>query len=191
MRSIDVQRQRKHSRRPPAATAGSLLLVALALLATPSAPAQTPQDKMIVPGSRIGPWKLDMSFQELIQMNGAAGAHPTIASRYVSRATWYPWGHLGIAAASHDKREVEFLAVFDTRELSTRSGIRVKSTRKRVQAAYGEPEIESDISAGGKIITALIYDKIGLAVFLDQNAAQMILIFRPGDGGSLASLCGG
>lgn len=74
--------------------------------------------------------------------------------------------------------------------LSTRSGIRIKRSRRRVVAAYGEPEIESDISVQGKIITALIYDKIGLAVFLDQNAVQMMVIVRPGDGGTLSSLCG-
>ena len=160
--------------------------MALVLLAAPSVPAQTSQDKIVVPGSRVGPWGLDMSLQELIQKNGAPGTRPSIASQYVSRATWYPWGHLGVAAASHDKRTVEFLAVFDTRELSTRSGIRIKSSRRRVVAAYGEPEIESDISVQGKIVTALIYDKIGLAVFLDQNAVQMMVIFRPGDGGTLA-----
>ncbi len=169
---------------------GSLVLVALVLVGAPAVPAQTSRDHMVVPGRRIGPWGLGMSFQELIRMNGAPSAEPSIAARYVRRATWYPWSHLGVAAASHDKRTLEFLAVFGTGEFSTRSGIRLKNSRRRVIAAYGEPEIESDISVEGTIITALIYDKRGLAVFLDRETVQMIIVLRPGDGGTLSSLCG-
>lgn len=191
MWSSDTKRQRKRSRDRSGANARCLLLVALALFATPSVPAQTAEDKTVVPGSRIGPWKLDTSLQELTQMNGSPSGRPSIASRYVSRTTWYSWSELGIAAASHDNHKVEFLAAFKEPQFSTRSGIRIQSSRRRIEAAYGEPEIESDVSVGGKIITALIYDKRGLAVFLDRDVAQMILVFRPGDGGALSSLCGG
>jgi hypothetical protein len=170
------------------ASAG-LLLALVALVALPVV-AQTPQDKIAIPGGRVGRWDLNMSVQDLIRTNGLAGPRPSVATEYVPRMTWYSWDHLGVGAGSHDRRKVEFLAVYAVRDLITERGVSIKSSRRAVLAAYGSPELEGDIFVQGKIIPVLIYNKIGLALFLNEDAVDLMLIFRPGEGGDLISLCG-
>lgn len=170
-------------------TAGLLLLALIALIALPVV-AQTPQDKIAVPGIRVGRWDLNMSVQEFLRTNGPAGPRPSVATQYVPRMTWYSWDHLGIGAGSHDRRKVEFVAVYAVRDLTTERGVGMRSSRRAVLAAYGSPELEGDIFVQGKIIPVLIYNKIGLALFLNEDVVDLILIFRPGDGGDLISLCG-
>lgn len=170
----------------------SIIAAGLLLLALTTLPvaAQTPQDKIAIPGSRVGRWDLNMSVQDFLRTNGPAGPRPSVATQYVPRMTWYSWDHLGIGAASHDRRKVEFLAVYAVRDLTTERGVGIRSSRRAVLAAHGSPELEGDIFVQGKIIPVLIYNKMGLALFLNEDAVDLMLIFRPGDGGDLISLCG-
>ncbi len=169
--------------------AGLLLLALSALAALPVA-AQTPLDKIAVPGSQVGRWDLNMSVQDFLRTNGPAGPRPSVATQYVPRMTWYSWDHFGFGAGSHDRRKVEFLAIYSVRDLTTERGVGIRSSRRAVLAAYGSPELEGDIFVQGKIIPVLIYNKIGLALFLNDDTVDLMLIFRPGDGGDLISLCG-
>jgi hypothetical protein len=132
-----------------------------------------------------------MSVQEFLRTNGPAGPRPSVATQYVPRMTWHSWDHLGIGAGSHDRRKVEFLAIYAVRDLTTERGVGIRSSRRAVLAAYGSPELEGDIFVQGKIIPVLIYNKMGLAFFLNEDSVDLMLIFRPGDGGDLISLCGG
>ena len=171
-------------------TTGLLLLVLTAVVVLPVV-AQTPPDKIAIPGSRVGRWDVNMSVQEFLRTNGPAGPRPSVAAQYVPRMTWYSWDQLGVGVGSHDRRRVEFLAVYAVRDLTTERGVGIRSSRRAVLAAYASPELEGDIFVQGKIITVLIYNKTGLALFLNQDTVDLLLIFRPGDGGDLISLCGG
>ena len=166
------------------------IFLLIVLLGASPASSQVTGDKTVVPGTRVGLWTLEMSIQDLLRTNGPVGTRPTIASAYVPRMTWYAWDALGIATGTHNRRTVEFLAVYETRELSTQRSIGIKTSRRAVLAAYGQPELEGDIYVQGKIISVLIYNKIGLAVFLNDDTVQMMLVFRPGNGGDLISSCG-
>lgn len=170
--------------------AGLLLPALIALVALPIV-AQTLLDKIAIPGSRVGRWDLNMSVQEFLRMNGPAGPRQSVATQYVPSMTWYSWDHLGFGMGSHDRRKVEFLAIFAVRDLTTARGVGIRSSRQTVFGAYGSPEIEGDIFVGGKIITVLVYNTMGLALFLNGGAVDLMLIFRPGDGADLISLCGG
>ena len=55
--------------------------------------------------------------------------------------------------------------------------------------AYGEPTLEGDIFVQGRIVTILLYDRVGLAFFLNDDAVQVVLIFRPGEVDELIATC--
>ena len=169
---------------------GTVFLLILLLGVSPAA-SQVAGDKTVVPGTRIGQWTLEMSIQDLMRMNGPPSTRPSVVPTFIPRMVWYSWDPLGVAAGTHDRRKTQYLAIHQTRELVTQRGIGYRSSKKSVLAAYGEPTLEGDIFVQGRIVTVVLYDKIGLAVFLDEDVVQVLLIFRPGEAGDLISMCGG
>jgi len=167
------------------------LIVLLVLLTASPAVSQVADDKLVVPGARIGNWTLGMSIQDVVRVNGRANARPSIVSVFIPKMVWHSWDSLSLAVATHDQRKVEYLAVYQSRGYTTSKGIGYSSAKQAVFTAYGQPTVEGDIFVLGRIVPVLAYDTLGLAFFLDDDAVQVILIFRPGESGDLISTCGG
>src|SRR3972149_2232950 len=156
-----------------------VLLVVLLAGASPAA-AQVADDKTVVPGVRIGRWKLLTSIPGLLRMNGSPSSRPSVASLLVPAATWYSWDSLGIAAGTHDRRNTAYLAVYDGDYAAPR-GVGIGGSRNAVLTVNGEPTYEGDLVDRGRTITVLAYDKIGLVYFLHNDVVQVFLIFHPGN----------
>lgn len=165
------------------------VLLVLVLTATSPAISQVADDNLVVPGVRIGKWPLATSVPELLRMNGAPSPRPSIVAAFIPDAIWFSWDGFGLAAGSHDRRTIDFLALYDERGYAPPGGVGLRASRKAVLAAFGAPTFEEDLFVQGRIITILGYDKSGLAFFLYSDVVQVLLIFHPGALGDLVASC--
>ena len=143
----------------------TLLSVVVLLLLAPSAASQIPDDNLIVPGQRIGKWRLEMTIRDLVQMNGPATLIETLAVSDIvpPLPRRYVWEPLGFAAITRDSQRAEFLLV-DNERFKTEKNVGPGSTRASVQSAYGTPTAETRVRPGR---TRMIYDAIGFAANVD------------------------
>lgn len=164
----------------------AVLGVAVLLFVAPSTASQVPDDKLIVPGQRIGKWTLKMTTDDLVRMNGDRNRRsgPPIergrASDFVSTDFWWHhWDNLGLHAVTDGRDGPRILLLIVTsKEYKMAKGIAVHSERKDVEREYGKPTV---VSVPAPDMLSLIYDKIGLGVDLDAiGVLQTIFIFRPG-----------
>lgn len=165
----------------------ALVLLLLILFSVSTTLAQVPDDKLIVPGQRIGKWTLMMTIAELTQINGPPNrVGPAVGPQDVAREFLvHYWDRLGFFAATSttDTQRVE--ALFTTSdEFKTEKGIGVNSRREAVEAAYGGPTAETRPSRNAVRLT---YDEIGLMVAILESVALTIevAIFRSGTGRQL------
>jgi hypothetical protein len=167
-----------------------LALVLFASLLVQPALSQVPDDKLIIPGQRIGKWTLDMTIDALVEMNGArntgGGFTPIDSMRsYFNDSRediWvHWWSNLQFFAATRgrDAQQVEYLFVSSS-AFRTDKNIAPGATRPAVESAYGQPTaIVPQVRAGIPGHSRLIYDDIGLAVTMDRSAlADSLVIFR-------------
>lgn len=164
---------------------GILLLLSLLLAVGPAA-SQTPDDKLIVPGVRIGKWTLEMTIDDLVRMNGPArfafftkGRAPEADA--IREFSEYDWNSLGIAAITFDRHRTELLAAGVGAALQphkTDKGIGFRSSRAEVRKAYGTPTAETTPQEGQ---ANLIYDEMGVAFrVFNGGRVRIIYVFRPG-----------
>jgi hypothetical protein len=161
------------------------VVLLLVVLAVPGF-AQAPDDKLIVPGQRIGKWTLAMTVDDLVRMNGprnpgrvlgttspiqrARGSGPTDWTEDVWFHSWE--NHSFFAGALGESgQQVVFIAsvAHDSR---TAQGIIMGTLRQGIEAAYGKPTAATQ--------WRVIYDDIGLAVRLIGDSSSVFLVFRPG-----------
>lgn len=152
------------------------LLVLLILLTATQAASQVPDDKLIVPGQRIGKWTLDMTMAELVQMNGPPESTPWTAGGAdladgIWRHTWYPHALRAFAQGPTEQRIVALVAM--STAYKTTKGVGPATSQKSVEAAYGKPTAVTMVSAAEP---RWIYDKIGLFAIIGGNVG----VFRPG-----------
>ncbi len=169
------------------------LLAALLLFVSSPAGSQAPEDKLIVPGVRIGKWALAMTLEDVLRMNG-----PAIRGRdYLEdtgpddRAgrgmTSYSWYHLPIVVytLTGDKQnriELLWTNFFGPGRsggsFSTDRGIGFEATREVVLKTYGRPTAETIPSPGH---VRVVYDGVGIAFRFDQSGRMTnVAVFRPG-----------
>ncbi len=167
-------------------TMALLTFVVLLPLVSPAL-SQVPDDKLIVPGQRIGKWTLMMTIADLTQINGPPNrVGPAVGPQDLAREFQvHYWDRLGFFAVTSttDTQRVE--ALFATSdEFRTEKGIRVNSRREAVEAAYGGPTAETRPSRSAVRLTC---DEIGLMVAILESVALAIevAIFRPGTGRQL------
>jgi hypothetical protein len=162
----------------------TVLGVVVLLLLAPSAASQIPDDNLIVPGQRIGKWRLEMTIRDLVQMNGPATTIFTLNLLDIVPPSpqRYDWGPLGFAAITRDGQRVEFFLVLSP-AFKTEKGVGPGSNRVAVQSAYGTPTAET--RAG--VTTRMIYDAIGFAANVERDAVVGSNVFRPGTGKSIWS----
>lgn len=157
-----------------------MVIVLLLLLVSPAA-SQVPDDKLIVPGQRIGRWTLTMTIADLTQMNGAPNLVIPGDGQDLNRENLvHRWDRLGFVAVTNtsDRQRPEVLvAIFD--EFKTERGIGLNSRREAVEAAYGRPTAETAVTDA---IRRLFYDEIGLGVrtFVSGGLVESVFVFRPG-----------
>ncbi len=174
-----------------------LSLVLCMLLLAPPVVAQAPDDKLIVPGVRIGKWTLKMTIDDLLRMNGPevphllrAGQPPTLG--YRQDPWFYHWDSLDFAADTFDKKKINTLVAGSRGAnvpFKTKKGIALESTRSDIFKAYGKPTATAKADEGQSI---LLYDTIGLGFWVwDEDIPSRtriilgILIFRPGTARSI------
>jgi len=160
-----------------------LTIVVLLPLISPAL-SQVPDDKLIVPGQRIGKWTLTMTIADLTQINGPpsrVSAAPLWAPQDLAREFLvHYWERLGFFAATSTTDTQRVDALFATSdEFKTEKGIGVNSRREAVEAAYGGPTAETRPSRSAVRLT---YDEIGLTIAILESVALAIevAIFRPG-----------
>lgn len=168
----------------------AVLGVLILLLLAPPAVSQVPDDKIIVPGQRIGKWTLEMTIDDIVAMNGPArvseiprqtmGALPVLL---------YFWGNF--VAATRDRKRIEYLytlppttATSGPTDFKTDKEIGYQSPREAIISAFGRPTAYQALlelqGAPLPLQARLIYDVIGLAVDLTMDRATSLIVFRPG-----------
>jgi len=122
------------------------LAVLLLFLIASTALSQVPDDKLIVPGQRIGKWTLDMTIDDLFRINGTGiCTSPITSPAYVSPFIVCLWLSNPLNALTRDRKKVEVLAVTTAgmeavaRVFKTEKGIGTGSMSADVLAAYGNP----------------------------------------------------
>lgn len=147
--------------------------VTLLLLAHPAV-SQIPDDRLVVPGQRIGRWTLEMTMDELVRMNGRPLSQPVTAPD-VAPGTWvHDWVDPGLSALTlgrTEQRVVSLIARYASYE--TAKGVRINVSQEAVEAAYGKP---TAITLPGGDFRRWIYDDLGLYVAIGRT----IGVFRPG-----------
>ncbi len=165
-----------------------LLVLVLVVMPVPTAASPIADDRLVVPGLRMGKWTLAMTIDDLVRMHGApirvqvqAGLPPAADAVYDYVA--FTWDRVPVTAtvpAGRTRAEmlsVGFLSA-GGRRFTTDKGIAFGAVRAEVLRAYGEPTAETAPQPGE---TRLIYDRIGIAFNLSVGRrVSGIAIFRPG-----------
>ena len=148
----------------------AVLSVLALLLLAPSAVSQVPDDKLIVPGQRIGKWTLEMTMAELVQMNGRASSSRGTASDFAPGTWLHDWTRLNLRASTlgRDEQRIAFLLALDT-VYKTAKGLSLDASQEAVEAAYGKPTATTQFDRW-------IYDDHGLFFVIGAT----IGVFRPG-----------
>lgn len=89
------------------------LLILLLLLATPPVASQVPDDKLIVPGQRVGKWTLEMTIGDFVRMNGEdylEGKDSSVDAQ--GELLFRAWIHLALSVGyRRNQTRIEYLAV--------------------------------------------------------------------------------
>ncbi len=158
-------------------TLAALSVLVLLLLAPPAA-SQVPDDKLIVPGQRIGKWTLEMTISTLVSMNGPATFETEGATDVLPPfLPAYQWA--GFYASTRDGQRVEFLLVADDATFKTDKNVGPGSARASVESTYGTPTAATTPRPGR---TRMIYDAIGFGatINIERGLVGAVFVFRPG-----------
>lgn len=172
------------------------VVVLVLLLLAPPAVSQAPDDKLIVPGQRIGKWTLEMNIADLVRMNGPARSRTLFTAGgstfadAVRDLTMVNWDGIVVRAMTFEDSKlrdtvVALLIDIDTTiagwqlyKTDKRSGL--ESTRDQVLKAYGKPTAQTKPEPTQ---TNLIYDNIGIAFHVWgrtlNETMRAIFVFRP------------
>jgi hypothetical protein len=152
----------------------AILLFLTVILIAPPAVCQSSDDNLIVPGVRIGRWRLGMSIDELVRIHGK-GTRTTSFSKGL--APDFDFLHDGLAYAwDADDMEVFTFGRPLAEELEV--GVGIKNTRADILRTYGKPTA----AAKSYGYARLIYDALGIAVRVENGTGwvRTIAIFKPG-----------
>jgi hypothetical protein len=174
------------------AAAYLLALLVVVALSTPGY-TQAPDDKLIVPGQRIGAWMLAMTIDDLVTMNGARNANGSLnqdmpvmpaqhftANDYVNNVYIHAWHNLQFLAGTlgEKSKRVIFIATFSG-AYKTMKGLSLATTPVGVEVLYGKPTANTQFGSW-ETGSRMIYDETGLAVRIASGAVETLVIFRPG-----------
>lgn len=158
-----------------------VMVIALLLLLVSPAASQVPDDKLIVPGQRIGKWTLEMTMAELVQMNGPARSNSGSTEDSAPGIWAHNWVPLDLRANTlgvFEQRIASLVALHDV--YKTAKGVGPFASQEEVEAAYGKPTAVTTVSAATGL-KRWIYDEIGLYFVI----GAIVGVFRPGTGKTL------
>jgi hypothetical protein len=144
----------------------------------------TPDDHVIVPGSRIGTWMLRMTIDDLAKVNGPASTRPVQNSDMFRSVTECWWSSGAPVAGTFDGHKIVYLvtgAMGESISYKTDKGLGQRSTLAEVRKAYGRPTAETMPMGGPQ----LLYDRIGIGFQFRGETMHLILIFPPGTARSI------
>jgi hypothetical protein len=145
-------------------------------------------DRVIVPGVRVGRWHLDRTLDDYMREHGFAvrllvmAGLPPAADAVFDYVT-YSWDALPVTVMTFaGRRRVEFLQtgflMHTAHRYATDAGVRFLTRRARIVEVYGRPTAET---RPHPLEIRMIYDHRGIAFGLDMaTRAHTIYIFRPG-----------
>lgn len=173
----------------------SLFALLLAMLAV----SQVPDDKLIVPGVRIGAARLDMTIDDIIRVLG----DPSQISDRLATILWedtlpavlYYWQSAALIAASRERVKVEYLMLNVTvplmRTYRTDQGVARDTALEVLLRVYGQPTARTTTTTlfGVPAFQRFIYDTSGF--FAEANvfgppselrhSVYTMGVFRPGE----------
>lgn len=158
-----------------------LIVVSLSLaLASPVA-SQAPDDRLIVPGERIGGFALTMSPADV---TGILGPSTQLTpARFGDQSlqtdlTLYIWDVVPLAVIARDDKVALAIGIRRSQEYQTAQGIKYLAKPEAVQGAYGPPtrQVRWGRRAEEQV---LVYDSLGVAFFLvEEGIVGSILVFK-------------
>ena len=158
-------------------------VVLVLLFLAPPVISQVLDDKLIVPGQRIGNWTLEMTIQALTRANGQpALVSPPIWGDGLPGLVEHYWPAIGLRAGTFDGQSIAYIEVDpENTAYKTEKGIGWNSPSAAVTTAYGTP---TAITTAGYGRSRWIYDSIGLS-FIVLNFVRRAEIFKPGSARSI------
>ncbi len=118
------------------------LCVLVVLLVASPVLSQVPDDKLIVPGQRIGSWTLQMTIEELVGVLGRQtriNAGKQLGGDAHQDLRVYRWERVGLTAWTRDGRSILMLEAEGAPEFVTEKGVKWGMSRMEVEGAYGRP----------------------------------------------------
>lgn len=171
----------------------------LLLVLAPSTSSQAPDDKLVVPGQRIGAATLTMTIDDIIRLHG----DPSSVSERLATILWedtlpailYYWKSVALIAATRDRVKVEYLMLDATvplmRTYRTDPGVARDTALEVLLRVYGQPTARTTTTTltGMPAFQRFIYDTIGF--FAEANvfgqpsqfthSVYSMGVFRPGE----------
>lgn len=165
---------------------GGLLVVLVLLLALPAA-SQAPDDRLIVPGERIGRWTLAVTMSEVeavvrppnLPPNQGSAIVDTRPGDDVREGVWTVfWPHVFFGIGINDPRNPRaiYLMVV-SREYRTAKNVGPGVAADSVTQAYGAPTATTSVVAG---VTRHIFNDVGIAFVVRGTEVIQVFVFRPG-----------
>ncbi len=160
--------------------------VLVLLLLAPPAISQVLDDKLIVPGQRIGRWTLDMKIDDLLRVNGARNAFggiPPLSQLQSPDAPpdlWvHRWLNVRFAALTIGRDSGEVVAlVISSEGYKTDKGLGPGTSREAIESAYGAP---TAVTRPQPEWWTGIYDGLGVAFVVGRgNLTENVTVFRSG-----------
>ncbi len=182
---------------------GIAVALLLLLVLAASGYSQVPDDKLIVPGQRIGKWTLEMTINDLLKMNGPRRGfppHPDVGPSplmdFAAPTYEHHWDPLAcFYALTHrsDDQKVTALGIgYPTRNpnyIVCPGADAYKTTKGHMytadalEAAYGKPTAITFARSPWGGVNTIIFDKVGLAAHVWVRYSLTVaglLVFRPG-----------
>ncbi len=164
---------------------GIAVALLLFLVLAASGFAQAPDDKLVVPGQRIGKWTLAMTIDDLVRLQGVPGIDlPWFDDSFYERPVfWMMWVKIKLHAYTHDRRKISALCTDDL-DFGTEKQIYVYGNLDRagLTAAHGAPTAVLNPDQYGGFF---ILDEIGLQVSVRQGFVWGMCVFLPKTGRSI------
>lgn len=164
------------------------LCVMALLFAVSPVLSQVSDDKLIVPGLRVGAWTLQMTVEEIVSALGRQtriGSGGQLGSDLLQNIRVYKWERVGLNAYAKDGRSILLLEADNAPDFVTQNGITWGKSRADVERAYGQPTRVTQWGRDPAQVT-LQYNEIGLEVFFTQTSTVGgIGVFRPGAASSI------
>lgn len=163
-----------------------LLGVIVLLLALPAS-SQVSDDRLIVPGERIGKWTLDVTASQVEAMVRPAHLPPNMGSGILDvrpgndvregvRTLFWPHVFFGIGVNDLQTGKAIYLVTV-SREYKTTKNVGPGMIEESITQAYGPASATTSVTGG---VTRRIFDEAGVAFVIRGTEVIQVFVFRSG-----------